>query len=66
MNERIKDIIINSYDTELSVQQNIEKLVLHDEFPVPLNRDDDLAMISELVEFIKEINNEIKRRSESK
>lgn len=62
MNEKIQDIIMRNFDPSLSHEENFKKLVMDNDFPIPMNEEDDGIIQSQLREFLQEINNEIDRR----
>lgn len=62
MNEKLQDIIMRNFDPSLSHDENFKKLVMDNDFPIPMNEDDDGIIQSQLRHFLKEINDEIDRR----
>ena len=62
MNEKLQDIIMRNFDPSLSHEENFKKLVMDNDFPIPMNEEDDGIIQSQLRDFLKEINDEIDRR----
>ena len=62
MNEKLQDIIMRNFDPSLSHEENFKKLVMDNDFPIPMNEEDDGIVQSQLRDFLKEINDEIDRR----